>query len=64
MILLGNVDVYDPAIRVAAVLGLLLVVIALLTGAQLLPGHADKQSSGPMEDGSSGIDHIEYERVL
>lgn len=64
MILLGKVDVYDPAIRVAAVLGLLLVVIALLTGAQLLPGHADKHGSVPIEDSSSDTDQIEYERVL
>lgn len=64
MILLGKVGVYDPAIRVAAVLGLLLVVIALLTGAQLLPGHAGLREHVRMEDDGSDTDQIEYERVL
>mmetsp|Transcript_10299 Transcript_10299/g.31000 ORF Transcript_10299/g.31000 Transcript_10299/m.31000 type:complete len:263 (-) Transcript_10299:1606-2394(-) len=54
MIVFGKVPVYDAGIRLPAVLGLLLVAIALLVGAQLLPGHPQ---------GSDG-DAVQYEAVV
>lgn len=63
MILIGHVGMYDPAIRVAAILGLLLVLIALLTGAQLLPGHIIEHNSGQGVT-VEGNDCVEYECIL